>query len=74
MTKTMIVKIKRKFTSPLTGRRTEVDQEINVPKSQFWFKRLKEKDCELIKKFTKAKPGKESGSKAGVKSSSKGSK
>ena len=70
----MRVKINRKFTSPLTGRRTKIDEELIVPKSQFWFKRLNEKDCELIKDKTKAKLGKESGSKAIMKSNSKGSK
>ena len=70
----MKVKIKRKFSNPMTGRRAKIDEELNVPKNQFWFKRIQEKDCELIKKFTKAKPAKESGVKAAVKSNSRGSK
>ena len=68
------VKIKRKFPNPLSGRRVEIDAELNVPKNQFWLKRLKQKDCELIKKFTKVKSVKESGVKAAVKGNSKGSK
>ena len=68
------VKIIKKFPNPLTSRRTEIGQELNVPKNQFWLKRLKQKDCELIEKFTKAKPVKESGAKAPVKINPKGSK
>ena len=49
------IKIKNKFTSPLTGKRTEIGGEFNVPKNQFWIKRINQKDCEEIKKFS-AKP------------------
>ncbi len=50
MSKSMKVKIKRQFPNPLTGRKAKVDEEINVPKNQFWLKRIEQKDCEEIKK------------------------
>lgn len=55
MSDSMRIKIKRKFTNPLTGRRAQIDEEFNVPKNQFWFKRILEKDCELLKSKAKAK-------------------
>ena len=50
------VKIKKKFTSPLTGKKTKIDEEINVPHNQFWLKRIEQKDCEQIKQKKKAAP------------------
>ena len=56
MSDSIKIKIKNKFTNPLTNRRAKIDEEFNVPKNQFWLKRIKEKDCVQIKKFTKAIP------------------
>ncbi len=44
----MKVKILARFISPLTNRRVKLHEIVNVPKNQFWFKRLKDKDCEII--------------------------
>ena len=79
MSKTNKIKIKilKKFASPLTGRRTEIGEELNVPANQFWFKRIAEKDCEKIKKFSKAQASEKKSSgkvDAKEKNNSKGSK
>ncbi len=44
----MKIKILKSFMNPLTGRKTKKDEVLNVPASQFWFKRLRDKDCEKI--------------------------
>ena len=48
MKTSMRVKIKNKFTNPLTGRKILASEEVNVPRNQFWLKRLAEKACELV--------------------------
>jgi len=55
MNNSMRIKVLKSFPSPLTNRMAEVDSELNVPKSQFWFKRIEQKDCIEIKKKTKSK-------------------
>lgn len=52
MSKTIKLRVLKKFTSPLTHRRIEIGEEFNAPANQFWFKRIREKDCEEIKKFS----------------------
>ena len=47
------IKVLKKFTSPITGRRVVIGEEFSAPANQFWFKRIAEKDCEQIKKFSK---------------------
>lgn len=45
----MRVKVKKDFMSPLTNRMAKVDQEMNVPKTMFWLRRIKDGDCEQMK-------------------------
>jgi len=66
----MPVKILVGFTSPLSGLKLKPGDCLNVPKSQFWFKRCEQKDCEKLKSLPQPKPSSESKSK----SSKKGSK
>lgn len=65
----MKVKILKPFPSPLTNKMTAAGEVINVPKSQFWLKRIQQKDVEEVKNVTKAKAP-----KADVKNKEKGSK
>lgn len=66
------IKILRPFTSPLTGKRTEIDEEFHAPKNQFWIKRINEKDCAEIKKFSvKAQPENKKSPKKDSKNGSK---
>lgn len=51
----MRVRIKKRFLSPLSNQMLKVDAELNVPQSQFWFKRVNDKDVEKIKMKVKAK-------------------
>lgn len=75
MDNSLKVLVKRQFTNPLSGRRLKVDEELNVPKNQFWLRRIQEGDCQLQKRKAKAKkPEQPSGKKADVKIKSKGSK
>lgn len=55
MANEMRIKVKKKFLSPLTNRMADIGQEMNVPMSQFWFKRLQAHDCEKIKLKVKVK-------------------
>lgn len=64
------VKVLKMFRDPLTNRMAEVGHVMNVPKSRFWFKRLKDGDIEKVSKL-KAKAPK---AKAEVKENKKGSK
>lgn len=50
----MPVKILKTFRNPLTGRMTKIGETLNVPKERFWFKRVNDKDIELIKEKAKA--------------------
>lgn len=50
MTNSMRVKAKKSFLSPLTNRLVKVGAEFNVPKNQFWFKREKLEDIEVLKR------------------------
>lgn len=52
---TMRVRVLRKFRSPATNRYVEKGAELDVPQSIFWFRRLKEKDCEKLGKIKKPK-------------------
>lgn len=65
------VEIKKAFPSPLTGHRTKVGEEVNVPHNQFWLKRIDQGDCEKVK--TKKVP-KKLDMKVGASKSVKGSK
>jgi len=57
MANEMRVKVKKQFLSPLTNRMAKVDEEMNVPQSRFWFRRLQEGDCQKIgKSKPKSKP------------------
>ena len=44
------VKFIKKFRNPTTNRMTEIGAEQNVLQDIFWLKRIKEKDCEQIKR------------------------
>ena len=73
MSNSMRIKIKKKFINPLSNRREKEGTELNVPKNQFWLKRLRDGDCEKIKAKSKIKaPKKEP--KPEMKDNSKGSK
>lgn len=75
MDNSLKVRVKKQFTNPLSGRRLKIDDVLNVPKNQFWLRRIKAGDCELEKRKAKAKkPEQPSGKKADVKIKSKGSK
>lgn len=75
MSDSMRIKIVKKFSSPLTGKKANIDDEMNVPRNQFWIKRIAAKDCIEIKKKAKAKKQVQSSeAKADVKNKSKGSK
>lgn len=69
----MCVKIKKRFLSPLSRRFTEIDSEINVPKNQFWFRRIDNKDCVEIVMKPKSKTGLKKPVSSVNKSSKKGS-
>ena len=45
----MRIRVLKKFPSPLDNRMLKIDSELNVPKSQFWFRRIDDKDCIKIK-------------------------
>ena len=45
----MRVRITAQFFSPMTHRILKVGQELNVPKNQFWLKRLAAQDVEEVK-------------------------
>ena len=49
MTNAMRIRVLKKFPSPLDNRMLKIDSELNVPKSQFWFRRIDDKDCIKIK-------------------------
>lgn len=55
MKNSICVKILRKFTSPLTMRKTVVGSYLNVPHNRFWMKRMLDKDCEQVKSKPKIK-------------------
>ena len=62
----MRVRVKKPFFSPLkAGLRgmAEVGEEMNVPVKGFWLRRLKDGDCEVVKKKSKAPAAKAKGSK-----------
>jgi len=48
MKSVMRIKFLQKFTNPLTGRKTEIGTEQNVPENLFWLKRIQAKDCEKV--------------------------
>lgn len=49
MKNSMCVKVVTVFKNPFTNRMTKVGELLNVSKGIFWFKRLADKDCELVK-------------------------
>lgn len=52
----MRVKVKVSFRNPKTNRLTEVGEVFNVPKNQFWLKRLNAKDIGKTKDALKESP------------------
>lgn len=71
MKNSMCVQVKNQFLSPLTNRLEKVGAQMNVPKNQFWLKRIEDGDCQKIKMKTKAKPEKAEKSEAVVSKSGK---
>ena len=67
------LKVLKSFRSPLTNRMAKVGDCMNAPKNRFWFKRIKEGDCEISKKAKKEKSYNDYG-KNPKKDSKKGSK
>lgn len=49
------VRVKRRFMSPLNNRLAAVDSVLNVPRNQFWLRRIADKDCEILKSVKKEK-------------------
>lgn len=44
----MKVKILNTFLSPLTNRLTVKGETISVPKQRFWYRRINDKDVEIV--------------------------
>ena len=68
----MRIRIKNGFINPLSNMRCASGDEFNVPMNQFWLRRIKQGDCEKLKKQLKPKFKKLEASK--LKNNSKGSK
>lgn len=58
MTNSMRVKVIKSFLSPLNNRLAKVDSEMNVPKSQFWYKRAEQGDIKILKEKIEKKKAK----------------